>query len=79
MITTESQVTKKCIVFFAYYSYQEFLEQTKKPDFQQDEGWKGLDEQPIYSNEEYEAYRQMEERRRQEAIQNMVAKEMVRA
>ncbi|KAL2724408.1 nucleobindin-2-like [Vespula squamosa] len=46
-------------------SYQEFLEQTKKPDFQNDPGWKPLDEQQIYSQEEYEAF---EKRRREELI-----------
>ncbi|XP_032677241.1 nucleobindin-2 isoform X2 [Odontomachus brunneus] len=54
-------------------SYQEFLEQTKKPDFQKDEGWQGLDEEQIYSQQEYEAY----ERRRQEEVQKMVAKGML--
>lgn len=60
-------------MFFACYSYQEFLEQTKKPDFQQDEGWQGLDEQQIYSKEEYEVFLQ----RRKEEMQNMIAKGMV--
>ncbi|XP_011630489.1 nucleobindin-2 isoform X2 [Pogonomyrmex barbatus] len=54
-------------------SYQEFLEQTKKPDFQQDEGWQGLDEQQIYSQQEYEAF----QRHRQEEIEKMVAKGML--
>ncbi|XP_014483577.1 PREDICTED: nucleobindin-2 isoform X2 [Dinoponera quadriceps] len=54
-------------------SYQEFLEQTKKPDFQRDEGWQGLDEQQIYSQQEYEAY----ERRRQEELQKMISKGML--
>ncbi|TGZ32754.1 nucleobindin-2 isoform X1 [Temnothorax longispinosus] len=54
-------------------SYQEFLEQTKKPDFQQDEGWQGLDEQQIYSQQEYEAF----QRHRQEEIQKMIAKGML--
>ncbi|KAK2588025.1 hypothetical protein KPH14_004099 [Odynerus spinipes] len=45
-------------------SYQEFLELAKKPDFQQDPGWEALDEQQIYSQEEYEAF---EKRRREEA------------
>ncbi|XP_025263896.1 nucleobindin-2 isoform X3 [Camponotus floridanus] len=53
-------------------SYQEFLEQTKKPNFQQDEGWQGLDEQQMYSKEEYEVF----QKRRQEEIQNMIAKGM---
>ncbi|XP_039314609.1 nucleobindin-2 isoform X2 [Solenopsis invicta] len=54
-------------------SYQEFLEQTKKPAFQQDEGWQGLDEQQIYSQQEYEAF----QRHRQEEIQKMIAKGML--
>jgi len=61
------------LYIFAYCSYQEFLEQTKKPDFQQDEGWQGLDEQQIYSQQEYEAF----QRHRQEEIQKMIAKGMV--
>jgi len=59
---------------FPFHSYQEFLEQTKKPDFEQDNGWQGIDEQQIYSEQEYEAY----ERRRQEEIQKMIAKGIVR-
>jgi nucleobindin len=51
-------------------SYQEFLEQTKKPDFQQDEGWQGLDEQQVYSQQEYEAF----QKHRQEEIQKLIAK-----
>lgn len=58
---------------FGYCSYQEFLEQTKKPDFQQDEGWQGLDEQQIYSQQEYETF----QRHRQEEVQKMIAKGMV--
>ncbi|XP_018047339.1 PREDICTED: nucleobindin-2 isoform X1 [Atta colombica] len=54
-------------------SYQEFLVQTMKPDFQQDEGWQGLDEQQIYSQQEYEAF----QKHRQEEIQKMVAKGML--
>ncbi|XP_011695520.1 PREDICTED: nucleobindin-2 isoform X2 [Wasmannia auropunctata] len=54
-------------------SFQEFLEQTKKPDFQQDEGWQGLDEQQIYSQQEYEAF----QRHREEEIQKVVAKGML--
>ncbi|KOC61515.1 Nucleobindin-2 [Habropoda laboriosa] len=54
-------------------SYDEFLEQTKKPNFQQDEGWQGLDEQQIYTEEEYEAF----QRHRQEEIQKMIVKGIV--
>lgn len=61
------------IYVFAYYSYQEFLEQTKKPDFQQDEGWQGLDEQQVYTQQEYEAW----QRQRQEEIQKLIAKGLV--
>ncbi|XP_033224026.1 nucleobindin-2 isoform X2 [Belonocnema kinseyi] len=54
-------------------SFNEFLQQTKRPDFQKDEGWETLDEQQIYSKEEYEEF----EKRRQEEIQRMVAKGML--
>lgn len=37
-------------------SYSEFLEQAKKPDFQEDPGWETLGEQEIFTKEEYEAY-----------------------
>ncbi|KAG7211177.1 hypothetical protein KM043_010498 [Ampulex compressa] len=53
-------------------SYEEFLQQTKRPDFQNDEGWEGLDEQQIFSPQEYEAF----ERRKQEEIQKMISKGM---
>lgn len=61
------------LLFYSHCSYQEFLEQTKKPVFLQDEGWQGLDEQQVYSQQEYEAY----ERHKQEEIQKMIAKGMV--
>lgn len=49
-------------------SFEEFIEQTKKTEFEQDEGWKGLDEQEIYSQQEYEAY----QRQRDEEIRKLV-------
>ncbi|XP_012151927.2 nucleobindin 1 isoform X2 [Megachile rotundata] len=42
-------------------SYEEFLEQTKKPDFQQDEGWQALDEQEIYTRDEFEHFQRQKE------------------
>lgn len=56
-------------------SFQEFIEQTKKPDFEQDEGWEGLDEQQIYTPEEFEAFK----KHRQEEIQALIAKGMLPA
>ncbi|OAD59609.1 Nucleobindin-2 [Eufriesea mexicana] len=54
-------------------SYREFWEDTKKPDFQQDNGWQGLDEQQIYTQEEFETYaRQM-----QDEMQRMMGEGMV--
>ncbi|XP_012279322.1 nucleobindin-2 isoform X2 [Orussus abietinus] len=50
-------------------SWLEFLEQTKKPEFQKDPGWEPLDQQQLYSTQEYEAF----ERRRQEEIQKLIA------
>ncbi|XP_076681680.1 nucleobindin 1 isoform X2 [Andrena cerasifolii] len=53
-------------------SYDEFFEQTRNPDFQKDEGWQPLDEQQIYTHEEFEAF----ERHKQEEIQKLIAKGM---
>ena len=54
-------------------SYDEFVEQTKKQDFERDEGWKGLDEQPAYSQDEYQAYAQNHE----EEIRRMMEQGLV--
>lgn len=50
------------------HSFQEFVDQTKRADFEQDNGWQGLDEQELYSQHEYEEY----ERQRQEEIQKLI-------
>lgn len=39
-----------------FIDFQEFLEQTKRNDFQQDHGWKGLDEDRPYTDEEFAEY-----------------------
>lgn len=57
-----------------YYSFKEFVDQTKRADFEQDSGWQGLDEQELYSQQEYEAY----ERQRQEEIQRLIDSGAVR-
>ncbi|KAK8731806.1 hypothetical protein OTU49_007271 [Cherax quadricarinatus] len=49
-------------------SFQEFVEQTKRAEFEQDGGWQGLDEQELYSQQEYEQF----ERERQEEIRRLV-------
>ncbi|XP_047487848.1 nucleobindin-2-like isoform X2 [Penaeus chinensis] len=49
-------------------SFEEFVEQTRKAEFEQDGGWQGLDEQEMYSQQEYEEF----ERRRQEEIRQLV-------
>lgn len=49
-------------------SFKEFVDQTKRSDFEQDKGWEGLDEQELYSQQEYEEY----ERQRREEIQRLV-------
>lgn len=56
-------------------SFQEFLEQTRKPEFQQDQGWDGLDQQRVYTPEEYQEF----ERRRMEEVQQLIAQGMVRS
>jgi hypothetical protein len=54
-------------------SYEEFLEQTQKPEFEKDAGWEGLDEQQVYTQNEYREF----ERRRQEEIQRLIAQGVV--
>ena len=62
---------KKTICFNS--SYEEFLAQTQKPEFEKDSGWEGLDEQQIYSQDEYREF----ERKRQEEIQRLIAQGVV--
>ncbi|XP_068082227.1 nucleobindin-2 isoform X2 [Anabrus simplex] len=49
-------------------SFQEFLAQTQKPDFTKDQGWQGLDQQQVYTQEEYHEF----ERRRNEEVQRLI-------
>nr|CAG4648813.1 EOG090X0B17 [Polyphemus pediculus] len=49
-------------------SYPEFLEQTRKQEFERDPGWNTIDEQPVYSQQEYMEF----ERRRQLEIQSLI-------
>uniref|UniRef100_A0A1Q3FJZ9 Protein with signal anchor n=2 Tax=Culex tarsalis TaxID=7177 RepID=A0A1Q3FJZ9_CULTA len=50
-------------------SYDEFLEQTKREEFQKDPEWDTVDHQPQFTHEEYLEY----ERRNQEQIQRLIA------
>jgi hypothetical protein len=55
------------------WSYEEFLAQTQKPEFEKDPGWEGLDEQQIYTQDEYREF----EMKRQEEIQRLIAQGVV--
>lgn len=50
-------------------SFDEFMEQTRKKEFEQDQGWDTVDQQPQFSHDEYLEF----ERRRQEEIQRLIA------
>ncbi|KAM7358306.1 nucleobindin 1 [Cochliomyia hominivorax] len=50
-------------------SFQEFLEQTKREEYNRDPEWHTIDEQPQYTHEEYLEF----ERRRKEEIDRMIA------
>lgn len=50
-------------------SYDEFLEQTKREEFQKDPEWDTVDHQPQFTHDEYLEY----ERRNQEQIQRLIA------
>ncbi|GFG30832.1 hypothetical protein Cfor_00760 [Coptotermes formosanus] len=54
-------------------SYEEFLAQTQKPEFERDSGWDGLDEQQIYTQDEYREF----EMKRQEEIQRLIAQGVI--
>jgi hypothetical protein len=65
-------VVQKTIIYFNS-SYEEFLAQTQKPEFEKDSGWDGLDEQQIYTQDEYREF----EMKRQEEIQRLIAQGVV--
>lgn len=50
-------------------SFQEFMDQTKREEFNRDPGWETVDNEPQYTHEEYLEF----ERRRQEEVQRMIA------
>ncbi|XP_033330765.1 nucleobindin 1 isoform X4 [Megalopta genalis] len=54
----------------ALINYEEFLKQTENPEFQKDEGWQGLDEGQIFTQEEFEEF---ERKRKEHEIQKMIA------
>nr|CAG4650388.1 EOG090X0B17 [Sida crystallina] len=54
-------------------SFQEFLDQTRKQEFERDPGWQTLDEQPTYSEQEYMEF----ERQRQMEIQRLIDQGML--
>lgn len=39
-----------------FIDYQEFLQQTKRNDYEKDNGWQGLDEQKPFTDEELDEY-----------------------
>lgn len=61
------------IFIIIFSSYEEFLQQTKKKEFEQDQGWQGLDDQKLYTHEEYLEF----ERKRQEEVQKLIAQGLV--
>lgn len=54
-------------------SYDEFLVQTRRKEFEKDPGWKALDEQEIYSPQEYQEF----ERQRLEEVQRLIQQGVV--
>lgn len=55
-------------------SFAEFIDQTKKQEFTEDKGWESLDQQKVYTEEEY---RQFEKQRLAE-VERLIAQGMVR-
>lgn len=54
-------------------SFDEFLEQTKREEFNRDPGWETVDNTPQFTHEEYLEF----ERRRQDEIQRLIAQGVV--
>uniref|UniRef100_A0A0K8UJ75 Nucleobindin-1 n=1 Tax=Bactrocera latifrons TaxID=174628 RepID=A0A0K8UJ75_BACLA len=54
-------------------SFQEFLEQTKRDEWNKDPEWETVDEKPQYTHEEYLEF----ERRRQQEVQRLMAQGLV--
>nr|CAG4640271.1 EOG090X0B17 [Daphnia pulex]SVE85055.1 EOG090X0B17 [Daphnia pulex] len=54
-------------------SFPEFLEQTRKQEFERDPGWNTIDEQPVYSQQEYMEF----EHQRQMEIQRLIDQGML--
>ena len=61
------------MILFGRFRFPEFLEQTRKQEFERDQGWNTLDEQPIYSEQEYNEF----EHRRQIEIQQLIDQGLV--
>ncbi|XP_041987927.1 nucleobindin-2-like [Aricia agestis] len=55
--------------------FHEFMMETQRAEFNQDEGWKSIDENQIYTQAEYEAY----ERRRQDELRYLQQRGLVDA
>lgn len=54
-------------------SFQEFLDQTKREEFNRDPSWQTVDAQPQYTHEEYLEF----ERRRKEEVDRLIAQGLV--
>jgi hypothetical protein len=55
------------------FSYEEFLNESKKAEFEKDPGWEPLDEQQLYSEQEYEEYK----RQKDKEIEKVILQRMV--
>jgi hypothetical protein len=49
-------------------SYEEFLSETKKEDFEKDQGWDTLDDEDPFSDEEFRAYEMQRQRELQDYL-----------
>lgn len=53
-------------------SKEEFIKMTKRDEFERDEGWKGLDEELPYTDEELAEYEKMIAQKKKETLENKV-------
>lgn len=57
------------------FSFAEFLDQTRKQEFQRDPGWNTIEDEPVYTQQEYMEF----EHRRQMEIQRLIDQGLVRS
>lgn len=56
-----------------FISYDEFMDQTRKSDWQRDDGWESIDQKPQFTQDEYHEF----ERRRQAEVEELIRQGLI--